>query len=73
MTRSDWLRNPRRDFGGCDRGELTLVVLPTVVAECVFVLGSFYMHPRAACHAHAGGVPFGPASGSAWAWNDCEI
>jgi predicted nucleic acid-binding protein len=31
----------------CDRGELTLVLLPAVVAECVFVLESFYQHPRA--------------------------
>ncbi len=31
----------------CDRGNLTLVVLPAVVAECVFVLESFYEHPRA--------------------------
>jgi predicted nucleic acid-binding protein len=31
----------------CDRGELILVVLPSVVAESVFVLESFYQHPRA--------------------------
>ena len=31
----------------CDRGNLILVVLPAVVAECVFVLESFYEHPRA--------------------------
>ena len=31
----------------CDRGELILVVLPAVVAECVFVLESFYEIPRA--------------------------
>jgi len=31
----------------CDRGDLVLVVLPAVVAECVFVLESFYEHPRA--------------------------
>ena len=30
----------------CDRGELTLVVLPAVIAECVFVLESFYEQPR---------------------------
>jgi predicted nucleic-acid-binding protein len=33
-------------FAACDRGELTLVVLPEVLAECVFVLESFYKHPR---------------------------
>jgi len=36
-----------RLFDSCARGELTLVLLPTVVAECVFVLESFYKHPRA--------------------------
>jgi predicted nucleic-acid-binding protein len=34
-------------FEACDRGDLTLVVLPVVVAECVFVLESFYRHDRA--------------------------
>ena len=29
----------------CDRGELILVGLPAVVAECVFVLESFYELP----------------------------
>lgn len=33
-------------FDACDRGKLTLVVLPAVLAECVFVLESFYGHPR---------------------------
>jgi predicted nucleic acid-binding protein len=33
-------------FEACDRGDLTLVVLPAVVAECVFVLESFYKHSR---------------------------
>ncbi len=32
-------------FDACDRGEMTLVVLPVVVAECVFVLESFYKQP----------------------------
>jgi predicted nucleic-acid-binding protein len=31
----------------CDRGEITLVLLPAVLAECVFVLESFYQHSRA--------------------------
>lgn len=35
-----------RLFEACDRGELTLVFLPAVVAECVFVLESFYKKPR---------------------------
>jgi predicted nucleic acid-binding protein len=35
-------------FAACDRGELTLVILPAVLAECVFILESFYQNPRAA-------------------------
>ena len=35
-----------RLFDACDRGELVLIVLPEVLAECVFVLESFYKHPR---------------------------
>jgi predicted nucleic-acid-binding protein len=35
-----------RLFAACDRGELTLVVLSAVLAECVFVLESFYKKPR---------------------------
>jgi predicted nucleic acid-binding protein len=31
----------------CDRGAVVVVVLPAVLAECVFVLESFYEHPRA--------------------------
>lgn len=31
----------------CDRGEVVIVMLPAVLAECVFVLESFYEHPRA--------------------------
>ena len=34
-------------FDACDRGELVIVVLPVVLAECVFVLESFYKHARA--------------------------
>lgn len=33
-------------FDACDRGDLVIVVLPVVLAECVFVLESFYGHPR---------------------------
>ena len=35
-----------RLFDACDRGDVVIVVLPTVLAECVFVLESFYEHPR---------------------------
>ena len=33
-------------FEACDRGDLVVVVLPAVLAECVFVLDSFYEHSR---------------------------
>lgn len=33
-------------FEACDRGDLAIVMLPAVLAECVFVLESFYEHPR---------------------------
>ena len=33
-------------FDACDRGEVVIVVLPAVLAECVFVLESFYERPR---------------------------
>jgi len=35
-----------RLFDACDRGDVVIVVLPAVLAECVFVLESFYKHPR---------------------------
>ncbi len=35
-----------RLFDACDRGDVMIVVLPAVLAECVFVLESFYEHPR---------------------------
>jgi predicted nucleic acid-binding protein len=34
-------------FDACDRGDVVIVMLPVVLAECVFVLESFYGHPRA--------------------------
>ena len=34
-------------FDACDRGDLEIVILPVVLAECVFVLESFYGHSRA--------------------------
>lgn len=37
-----------RLFEACDRGELTVMVLPAVLAECVFVLESFYGRSREA-------------------------
>jgi predicted nucleic-acid-binding protein len=36
-----------RLFDACDRGEISIVLLPVVLAECVFVLESFYKHSRA--------------------------
>jgi predicted nucleic acid-binding protein len=36
-----------RLLDACDRGEVVVVVLPVVLAECVFVLESFYEHSRA--------------------------
>ena len=33
-------------FEACDRGEVVVVALPAVLAECVFVLESFYNNPR---------------------------
>jgi predicted nucleic-acid-binding protein len=33
-------------FDACDRGHVVIAVLPSVLAECVFVLESFYEHPR---------------------------
>ncbi len=35
-----------RLFDACDRGDVVIVVLPAVLGECVFVLESFYEHPR---------------------------
>ncbi len=35
-----------RLFDACDRGDVVIVVLSVVLAECVFVLESFYRHPR---------------------------
>jgi len=33
-------------FRACDDGVLKLIILPVVLAECVFVLESFYKHSR---------------------------
>lgn len=47
-------------FTACDRGEVVLVVLPAVLAECVFVLESFYEHPRGAIAAALGALITSP-------------
>ena len=39
-------RAASRLFDACDRGHVEVAVLPAVLAECVFVLESFYGHPR---------------------------
>ena len=41
-----YARAAGRLFDACDRGDVVIVVLPVVLAECVFVLESFYRHPR---------------------------
>ena len=35
-----------RLFDACDRGDLVIVLVSAVLAECVFVLESFYEHAR---------------------------
>ena len=35
-----------RLFDACDRGDISIVILGPVLAECVFVLESFYKTPR---------------------------
>jgi len=47
-------------FDACDRGDVVIVVLPVVLAECVFVLESFYRHPRAAIASALGGLISSP-------------
>jgi predicted nucleic-acid-binding protein len=49
-----------RLFDACDRGEVLIVVLPAVLAECVFVLESFYEHPRGAIVAALGRLVSSP-------------
>jgi predicted nucleic-acid-binding protein len=36
----------RKLFKASDRGEIILIILPAVLAECVFVLDSFYKQAR---------------------------
>jgi predicted nucleic-acid-binding protein len=45
-----------RLFDACDRGDVVIVVLPAVLAECVFVLESFYEHPRGDIASALGGL-----------------
>lgn len=47
-------------FDACDHGEVVVMVLPVVLAECVFVLESFYRHPRAAIASVLGGLISSP-------------
>jgi predicted nucleic-acid-binding protein len=47
-------------FDACDRGDMVIVVLPVVLAECVFVLESFYRQPRAAIASALGGLISSP-------------
>ena len=47
-------------FEACDRGDLVVAVLPVVLAECVFVLESFYDHPRAEIAAALSGLISSP-------------
>ena len=45
-----------RLFEACDRGDVVIVVLPAVLAECVFVLESFYEHLRGEISSALGGL-----------------
>jgi predicted nucleic-acid-binding protein len=47
-------------FDACDRGDVVVVVLSVVLAECVFVLESFYGRPRAAIASVLGGLISSP-------------
>lgn len=47
-------------FEACDRGDVEVVVLPAVLAECVFVLESFYEHARADIAAALGALISSP-------------
>lgn len=49
-----------RLFEVSDGGELVIVILPVVLAECVFVLESFYKHARADIAATLGALISSP-------------
>ena len=47
-------------FEACDRGDVVIVLLPVVLAECVFVLESFYQLPRKSIAAALGTLVSSP-------------
>jgi len=47
-------------FEACDRGDIPIVLLSEVLAECVFVLDSFYEHPREAIASALGRLILSP-------------
>jgi predicted nucleic acid-binding protein len=47
-------------FEACDRGDIVVVLLPVVLAECIFVLDSFYEHPREAIASALGALISSP-------------
>ena len=49
-----------KQFDACDLGDVVIVVMPVVLAECVFVLESFYRHPRAAIASALAGLISSP-------------
>jgi predicted nucleic-acid-binding protein len=53
-------RSAGRLFDACDRGDVVIMVLPTVLAECVFVLESFYKHQRGDIASALGGLISSP-------------
>jgi predicted nucleic-acid-binding protein len=55
-----YTRAAKKLFEACDRGELTLVLLPLVLAECIFVLESFYGRSRGEIAAALAKVITGP-------------
>jgi predicted nucleic-acid-binding protein len=65
-----------RLFDACDRGHVLIVVLPSVLAECVFVLESFYEHPQRDIASalsrliSSSGMEIGNSATSAWRSNN---
>ena len=53
-------RVARKLFETYDRGKVAIVVLPVVLAECVFVLESFCKHPRGDIASALGALISGP-------------
>ena len=47
-------------FEACDRGDVVIVLLPVVLAECVFVFESFYQLPRKSIAAALGTLVSSP-------------